>query len=310
MEASVSRFSAFLAQARELPPLPVAVVDAGERHVLEGVLLAVKEGLIHPTLIGDPSDIREFYPLLPGLSALPILPGGPDPVSVAVDLYRSGKVASLIKGHVPTAELLHGFLSRTVPDKRLSHVFVAELATYPKLLFITDAAINIAPDLETKADIARNAIHLARCLGVEIPKVAVLSAIEFVNSAIPSTLDAACLAKMADRDQIRGAIVDGPLAFDSAISRESSEVKKIRSPVAGDADILLVPDLVSGNILAKDLEYLAGATLAGLVVGPDSLPIILNSRSDPPKARLASCAIAAIVFNRRPGASAPERNSG
>lgn len=300
MEAASSRFASFLAQARELPPLPVAVVDAGERHVLEGVLLAVKEGLIRPVLVGDPSVIEAFCPSLPGLSDLPVLPAEPDAVSVSLELFRSGKVSSLIKGHVPTAELLHGFLSRIMPHERLSHVFVAELATYPKLLFITDAAINISPDLETKADIVRNAIHLARSLGVATPKVAALSAIEFVNSAIPSTLDAACLAKMADRGQIRGAIVDGPLAFDSAISRESAAVKKIQSPVAGDADILLVPDLVSGNILAKDLEYLAGATLAGLVVSPSSIPIILNSRSDPPQARLASCAIAAIVFNRDP----------
>lgn len=181
--------------------------------------------------------------------------------------------------------------------KRISHVFLADLKTYPKLLYITDAAININPDLSTKMHIVQNAVDFSRLLGVETPKVAALSAVEVVNPAIASTVDAACLAKMADRGQIKGAVVDGPLAFDNAISAESAEVKGIHSPVAGDVDILMVPDLVSGNILGKDLEYLAGAQMAGFVIGT-KVPIILTSRSDPPRARLISCAVAALANYR------------
>jgi phosphotransacetylase len=177
-------------------------------------------------------------------------------------------------------------------------VFVTQLASYPKLLFITDGAVNIAPDLPMKAAILQNAVELARLLGTRAVKAAALSAIEVVNPAIASTIDAACLSKMADRGQIHGAVVDGPLAFDSAISRQSAEVKGIHSPVAGDVDVLLVPDLVSGNILAKDLEYLAGATLAGIVMGAQ-VPVILTSRADPPRARLVSAAIASLVHEHR-----------
>jgi phosphotransacetylase len=176
-------------------------------------------------------------------------------------------------------------------------VFLTNIKTYPKILYITDAAININPDLTTKMHIVQNAVDISRLLGVEKPKVAALSAVEVVNPAIPSTIDAACLAKMADRGQIENALVDGPLAFDNAISAESASVKGIKSPVAGDVDILLVPDLVSGNILGKDLEYLAGAQMAGLVVGTN-VPVILTSRADPPGARLLSCAIASLVSHR------------
>jgi phosphotransacetylase len=215
-----------------------------------------------------------------------------------VELFEKGEVKALMKGHIHTDEFLHPILAHHLQGKkRISHVFLADLKTYPKLLYITDAAINISPDLSTKMHIMQNAVDISRLLGVEKPKVAALSAVEVVNPAIPSTIDAACLAKMADRGQIEGAIVDGPLAFDNAISAESARVKGINSPVSGDVDILVVPDLVSGNILGKDLEYLAGAQMAGFVVGT-KVPIILTSRSDPPRARLLSCAAAALASHR------------
>jgi phosphate butyryltransferase len=203
-----------------------------------------------------------------------------------------------MKGHIHTDEFLHPILAHHLQGKkRISHVFLADLKAYPKLLYITDAAINISPDLTTKMHIVQNAVDLAILLGVTKPKVAALSAVEVVNPAIPSTIDAACLTKMAERGQIEGAIVDGPLAFDNAISAESARVKGIKSPVSGDVDILVVPDMVSGNILSKDLEYLASAQMAGLVVGT-KVPIILTSRSDPPRARLISCAVAALASHR------------
>jgi phosphotransacetylase len=184
----------------------------------------------------------------------------------------------------------------------VSHVFVAEVASHPKLLGITDAAINIAPDLTAKAQILQNAVELFHLLGIETPKVAVLSAVETVNPAIASTLDAACLTLMARRGQIGGATVDGPLAFDNAISAAAAKEKGIASEVAGDADILLVPDLVSGNILAKNLAYLAGAVAAGVVVGL-AVPVVLSSRADPPAARLAALALAALMHHRSPRAA-------
>jgi phosphotransacetylase len=178
----------------------------------------------------------------------------------------------------------------------MSHLFVVELKTYPKLLVITDAAMHIAPDLMEKAAIIQNAVDVVRLWGIDAPKVACLSAVETVNPAIPSTIDAACLAKMADRGQIRHAIIDGPLAFDNAISQRSSQIKHIVSPVAGDVDIVLTPDLVSGNILVKDLEYLAGATVAGFIAGAQ-VPIVLTSRADPPRSRLLSLALALLVHH-------------
>lgn len=183
----------------------------------------------------------------------------------------------------------------------MSHVFLVELPSYPKLLFITDAAVNIAPDLAVKAEIVRNAVALARRLGIGRPKVAALSAVETVKPRIASSIDAVCLSKMAQRGQIEGALVDGPLAFDNAISREAAQTKGIDTEVAGDVDILLVPDLDAGNILVKDLAHLAGATLAGIVVGA-RVPVILTSRSDPPRARLVSAAPASLVARARPPA--------
>ncbi|MDI1230283.1 MAG: bifunctional enoyl-CoA hydratase/phosphate acetyltransferase [Methylobacter sp.] len=288
-----------LALARGLPPLSVAVVEAKERFVLESVVEATRAGIIEPILIGNIERISEVAADLPEVMAMPML--SPEPHETVADcgvrLVLEGRAQTLMKGWLHTDELMHAVLKRLRTDRRMSHVFVAELATYPKLLLITDAAINISPDLTAKAAIVNNAVWLARLLGIERPKVAALSAIELVKQTIPSSLDAACLSKMAERGQILHAIVDGPLAFDNAISREAAEMKGIVSQVAGDVDILLVPDLDAGNILAKNLEYLSHATLAGIVLGA-RVPIILSSRSDPPRARLVSAALANLVWHR------------
>jgi phosphotransacetylase len=214
--------------------------------------------------------------------------------ATGVQLVLDDEVKGVVKGQVHTSTFMRPVLGRLRTERRVSHVFLIELPTYHKLLAVTDAAVNIGPDLTTKAAIANNAIGLARTLGVDVPKVAALSSIETVNPAIPSTLDAACLSKMAERGQIKGALVDGPLAFDGAISAESARIKGIDSSVAGDVDIVLVPDIDAGNILVKDLEYLANATLAGIVLGA-AAPVVLTSRADPPRSRLLSCALAAYV---------------
>jgi phosphate acetyltransferase len=293
-------FADVLKSVQGLPAMPIAVIDADERHVLEGACEAAEAGYIDPVLIGDEKRIRSLLTSIDASKKFRIVhaPVVDAMAEKGVELFEKGEVKALMKGHIHTDEFLHPILAHHLQGKkRISHVFLADLKTYPKLLYITDAAINISPDLSTKMHIVQNAVDIARLLGVEEPKVAALSAVEVVNPAIPSTIDAAYLAKMAGRGQIEGAIVDGPLAFDNAISAESAKVKGINSPVAGDVDILMVPDLVSGNILGKDLEYLAGAQLAGFVVGT-KVPIILTSRSDPPRARLISCAVAALVSHR------------
>jgi phosphotransacetylase len=221
--------------------------------------------------------------------------------AAGVRLVREGKVDVLMKGLIHTDALMHALLDAEhglrVPGRRVSHAFLCDIPSYSKLLIITDAAINIAPDLNAKAQILQNAIDLSHMLGIERPKVAVLSAVETVNPAISSTLDAACLTLMAQRGQITGAVVEGPLALDNAISLRAAKEKGITSKVAGDCDILLVPDLVSGNILAKNLEYLANATAAGIVLGL-SAPVVLSSRSDPAPACLASLALAALIHHQ------------
>jgi len=284
-------------RATQFPPLTMAVVDAGERHVMEGVAQALERGLIDPVFVG----VRQRIEQTAEQAGVP-LDGHriveaiheKDAARQGVELAAAGEVTGLMKGWLHTDVLLHPVLARLRTERRLSHVFVVELASYHKLLFVTDAAINVEPALSQKAAIVQNAVDLARVLGVAQPKVAALSAVEVVKPEIVSTVDAACLSKMAQRGQIRHALVDGPLAFDNAISREAAETKQIESDVAGDVDILLVPDLNSGNILAKDLEYLAGAVMAGVVIGA-KVPIVLPSRSDPPAARLASVAVASIM---------------
>jgi phosphate acetyltransferase/phosphate butyryltransferase len=223
----------------------------------------------------------------------------------AVALARTGAVEALMKGSLHTEELMHEVVARDTgltTGRRVSHVFAMDVPAYPRPLFLTDAAINIYPDLEDKRDIVQNAIDLAHVLGIASPRVAILSAVETVTPKLRSTLEAAALCKMADRKQITGGVVDGPLAFDNAVSEEAARFKDIVSPVAGRADILVVPDLESGNMLAKQLEYLAQAQGAGIVLGA-RVPIALTSRADKPLGRMASCAIALLVVHSRRGAS-------
>ncbi|MEJ2060588.1 MAG: bifunctional enoyl-CoA hydratase/phosphate acetyltransferase [Gammaproteobacteria bacterium] len=297
MPDKINHLDDLVTEAKALPPAATAVVDAGERHVLEAAHQAAEAGLIEPLLIGRRDVIAPLnaelgcdYPIID--AATP-----EDAAAAGVQAVKDGRVKLLMKGYLHTAEFLHPILKELRHAPRVSHVFAAELDSYPRLLFITDAAVNITPDLETKVLILQNAIDLARLLGIERPKAAALSAIEVVNPAVASTVDAACLAKMAERGQIKHALVDGPLAFDNAISAESARIKGIDSPVAGEVDILLVPDLVSGNILYKDLEYLAGARFAGVVIGT-SVPVVLTSRADPDTVRLASLALARVAHHR------------
>lgn len=291
-------------QARTFKPIRVAVADAAQGVLLETLREAHALGFVEPRLVGEPDQIAALCQSI-GWSVTKnwIVPAANDAAMAAkaVELVRTDEADVVMKGHIHTDALMHALLDNDhglrVPGRRVSHLFVIELPSYPKLLGVTDAAINIAPDLNAKAQILQNAVDLFHLLGVETPKVAVLSAVETVNSAIASTLDAACLTLMARRGQISGAIVDGPLAFDNAISRKAAEEKGISSPVAGDADILLVPDLVSGNILAKNLEYLGNAVAAGIALGM-AVPVVLTSRADPAPSRLASLALAALLHHR------------
>ncbi|WP_428406778.1 bifunctional enoyl-CoA hydratase/phosphate acetyltransferase [Hyphococcus sp.] len=280
------------------PPVRVGIVCAEQREVLETVHDAQARGLIRPLLIGDPDAIAEKareigFEIDP--DAVVAAWSEEQAAATGAGLLGGGGVDTLMKGFIHTDVFMKALLSSSanlrVPGRRVSHVFIADIPAYPRLLAITDAAVNIAPDLTAKAQILQNAIDVMRSLGIERPKAAILSAVETVNVLIESTTDAAALSVMARRGQIKGAEVDGPLAFDNAVSMKAAEVKGIASPVAGAADIVLTPDLVSGNILAKNLEYLAGATLAGLVVGLKA-PIVLSSRADPPAARLAALALA------------------
>ncbi len=290
--------------AKGLGPIRVAVVNAGQRSVLETLREAESLELVDPLLIGDSALIKRLaneleWPI--DDACLIAVESNAAAAAKAVELVRQRAADAIMKGQVHTDTLMHELLhddrGLRVAGRRVSHVFVTDIPAYPKLLHITDAAINIAPDLNAKAQIVQNAVEVARILGVERPKVAALSAVETVNPAIRSTLDAACLSLMAQRGQISGAIVDGPLAFDNAISAAAAREKGIKSEVAGNADIVLVPDLVSGNILAKNLEYLAGATAAGIVSGL-AAPVILSSRADAAPARLAGLALAVLMFRR------------
>lgn len=293
-------------QARTHAPIRVAVVAAEQGLVLKTVQEAASFGLIEPRLIGDRDAIlacAKEAGVDIDRTMIVAAKSEAEAARAGVDLVRTGKADAVMKGRIHTDAFMRALLDAEhglrVSGQRVSHVFMVDIPTYPKLLAITDAAINITPDLNAKAQILQNAIVLLRHLGIETPKVAVLSAVETVNPAIVSTLDAACLALMAKRGQIAGAIVDGPLAFDNAISADAAREKGIVSEVAGEVDILLVPDLVSGNILAKNLEYLAGATAAGLVMGL-SAPVVLSSRADPPAARLAGLALAVLTHRSAP----------
>jgi phosphate acetyltransferase len=297
-------FAKLLHRCESIPAVRCAIVHPCDRDSLLGSLEAARRGLIAPVLVGPTARIRavaEAEGL--DLSAYRIVDTEHSHAAAqrAVALARAGEVEALMKGSLHTDELM----SAVVPSdsglrtaRRISHVFILDVPAYPRPLLITDAAVNIQPSLRDKVDIVQNAIDLAHVLGIAVPKVAILSAVETVNAEIPSTLDAAALCKMADRGQITGGVLDGPLAFDNAISAEAAKTKAIVSPVAGQADILLVPDLESGNMLAKQLQYLAGADSAGIVLGT-RVPIVLTSRADNVRTRLASTAVMALLANAR-----------
>lgn len=292
-------FDRLLKQAGPLPALKTAVIAPEEADALGGALLAAEHTLIDPILIGDAALIREAADEIgKDVSRYPIIdiPGHRAATAHAVAMIHSGEAAALMKGHLHTSTLLSEVVKRDggLRIRRLiSHVFVMDVPGLEHLLLVTDAAINIAPDLKQKADIVKNAIDLAHSVGIETPKVAVLSAVETVNPSIPSTLDAAALAKMAERGQITGGLVDGPLAMDNAINVGAAVTKGIRSEVAGRAEVLIAPNMEAGNMIAKELSFLAHAEAAGIVVGA-KCPIILTSRADDEKARLVSCAVAAL----------------
>jgi len=295
-----ARYRRLIEATREIDPLRMAVVHPCDELSLTGALEAKSQGLIEPVLVGPEAKVRRAAEAakrsLDGIELVDV-PHSHAAAARAVELARTRKVSALMKGALHTDELMAAVVdaaSGLRTERRMSHVFVLDVPTYPKPLLITDAAINIEPDLETKRDIVQNAVDLAHALALAMPKVAVLSAVETVYPKIRSTVDAAALCKMADRGQITGCIIDGPLAFDNAISREAAETKAIASPVAGDADILVVPDLEAGNMLAKQLIYLSGAEAAGIVLGA-RVPIVLTSRSDSVLSRLASCALAVLL---------------
>lgn len=304
MAKPLSSLQGLIEEAKQLAAVRVAVANAAQQVVLETIRDAVRLGLVRPTLIGNAEAIRDCASKV-GLDssdyAIAEAVGEAAAAEAGVRLVRDGECDVLMKGllHTDTfmRAILDGERGLRQAGLRVSHAFLCEVPAHDGLLLITDAAINIAPDLNAKAQILQNAIGLLRLLGVERPKVAALSAIETVNPAIGSTVDAACLALMSQRGQITGAIVEGPLAFDNAVSRRAAEEKGISSEVAGDCDILLVPDLVSGNILAKNLEYLANAIAAGIVLGLRA-PVVLSSRSDPAPSRLAALALAALMHHR------------
>jgi phosphotransacetylase len=303
-ETGTGKYEQLLVRCRSLEPVPTAVAHPCEETALSGAMEAAAHGLITPTLVGPEARIREIARSKSiDLAKVAIVdaPHSHGSAAKAVELVRQGKAELLMKGSLHTDELLGAVVARETglrTGRRLSHVFIMDVPTYHKVLLVTDAAINIAPTLEDKVDICQNAIDLAQSLGVERPKVAILAAVETVTSKMPATIDAAALCKMADRGQIKGGLLDGPLAFDNAISKEAAKVKGIRSDVAGDPDILLAPDLEAGNILAKQLSFLANADSAGIVLGA-KVPIILTSRADSVRSRIASCAVAMLAAHAR-----------
>jgi phosphate acetyltransferase len=293
-------FHKFITRCKALPALSTAVVWPLSEVALRGAVEAAIADLIEPTLIG-PEDRMKALAQKIGLdiSKYPIMQADTEEqaAEIGVAMCRTGNALALMKGSLHTDELLKPAMARDTglrTTRRISHVFIMDTPAYARTLLITDAAINITPELEDKVHIVQNAIDLAHALGIPEPKVALLSAVETVNPKIKSTLDAAALCKMADRGQITGGILDGPLAFDTAVSVKAAAIKKLVSPVTGQADILVVPDLESGNMLAKQLEYLGGAQLAGIVLGA-RVPTILTSRADSAETRLVSCAVAVLL---------------
>ena len=309
------QFDQLVERARGLPPLRTAIVAPEAEHALAGAIQAARQKLIEPVLVGDSARIKKAAKQagckLDGIEIVEA--GSPNAAAAAaVALVHAGRIDALMKGHLHTDELLHHVLKADGGlrgERRLSHVFVMDVPGVDHLLFVSDAAISIAPTLEEKVEIIQNAIDLAIALGVKVPKVGVLSAVETVTAKIPSTLDAAILSKMAERGQIRGGIVDGPLAMDNAVDIGAAQTKGITSLVAGRADILIAPNLEAGNILAKQLTFIAHAEAAGIAIGA-KVPVILTSRADSEKAHVVSCAIAALHHAAmRPPAIPPLKRS-
>jgi phosphotransacetylase len=300
----MDKFDQLLARCKGLEPIPTAVAHPCETTALAGPIEAAEKGLIKPILVGPAAKIRALAKenrLKLGDIEIVDTPHSHESAARAVQLVREGKAELLMKGSLHTDELLGAVIARETglrTARRMSHVFLMDVPTYHKPIIITDAAINIAPTLEDKVDICQNAIDIAHVMGVKKPKVAILAAVETVTSKMPATIDAAALCKMADRKQITGGLLDGPLAFDNAISKEAARIKGIDSEVAGDPDILLVPDLEAGNMVAKLLSFLAKADSAGLLLGA-RVPIILTSRADSVRSRIASCAVAMLAAHAR-----------
>jgi phosphate acetyltransferase len=298
------KYQRLIERCKSLQPTPTAVAHPCDQTSLEGAVDAGRMGLIAPILVGPAQRIKGIAKSHNiDISGLRIVdtPHSEASAEKAVELVRLGEAEALMKGSLHTDELLAAVVKRDAglrTQRRISQCFVMDVPTYPDAIIITDAAVNIAPTLEEKVDIVQNAIDLAHALGRDDVRVAILSAMETVNPKVPSTIEAAALCKMADRGQITGAILDGPLALDNAISLEAAEIKKINSPVAGRANILVAPNLEAGNMLAKSLSFLANADAAGIVLGA-RVPIILTSRADSVMTRLASCAVAALVAKAR-----------
>jgi len=290
--------------ARKHPPMTTAVCHPCDVVSLESAVEAAKLGLMKPILVGPPARVRDAAKNAKlDISTFELIESAHshDSAAKAVELVRAGRAEALMKGSLHTDELMGAAVSRESgirTGRRISHCFVMDVPRHPDALIISDAAVNIAPTLEDKVDIVQNAIDLAHALGAGEVRVAILSAMETVNPKVASTVEAAALCKMADRGQIIGAILDGPLALDNAINPEAAAIKHIVSPVAGRANVLIVPDLEAGNMLAKSLSFLAGADAAGIVLGT-RVPIILTSRADSLQTRLASCAVAVLVAAAR-----------
>ena len=303
------KYQRLIEMCKALPPTPTAVAHPCDESSLRGAVEAAEAGLIKPILVGPRARIEALarqHGLDVSKYEIVDAPHSEASAAAAAALVREGRAEALMKGSLHTDELMAAVVRRDAglrTARRISHCFIMDVPGHPQPLMITDAAVNIAPTLKEKVDIVQNAIDLAHALGAAEVRVAILSAMETVNPDVPSTLEAAALCKMADRKQITGGILDGPLALDNAINQQAAQIKKMDSPVAGRANVLVVPDLEAGNMLAKSLSFLAGADAAGIVLGA-RVPIILTSRADAVMTRLASCAVAALLCKARREAAA------
>jgi phosphate acetyltransferase len=308
-ELKHEKYQRLIEMCKALPPTPTAVAHPCDESSLRGAVEAAEAGLIKPILVGPRARIEALarqHGLDVSKYEIVDAPHSEASAAAAAALVREGRAEVLMKGSLHTDELMAAVVRRDAglrTARRISHCFIMDVPGHPQPLMITDAAVNIAPTLKEKVDIVQNAIDLAHALGAAEARVAILSAMETVNPDVPSTLEAAALCKMADRKQITGGILDGPLALDNAINLQAAQIKKMDSPVAGRANVLVVPDLEAGNMLAKSLSFLAGADAAGIVLGA-RVPIILTSRADAVMTRLASCAVAALLCKARREAAA------